>query len=128
MGKKGFTLIELIIVIIILGVLAAIALSQYSKVVEKSRGVEARTILGDLRAAEIAQYNEDGTYVSVTSLGIGAPDGSCATTHFFSYSCTTAGTCTATRCTTTAGKSPAGATAWTKTLDINGNWTGTAGY
>ena len=125
--KKGFTLIELIIVIIILGVLAAIAISQYTKVVEKSRGAEARTILGDLRTAEVAQYNEDATYVSVTSLGVGAPDGACDSTHFFSYACTTAGLCTATRC-TSAGKTPYGVTAWTKALAVDGTWTGTAGY
>jgi type IV pilus assembly protein PilE len=126
--KKGFTLIELIIVIIILGILAAIALSQYTKVVEKSRGVEARTILGDLRAAEVSYYYENGAYTATLGdLYIGA-SASCDSTHFFSYACTTAGLCTATRCTGTAGKTPGGVTAWTKSLAIDGTWSGTAGY
>jgi len=126
--KKGFTLVELIIVVIIVGILASIGLTQYNKVVEKSRAAEARMILGTLRSAEVAEMNENGSYVSVTNLGVGAPDGTCLTTHFFSYACATAtGTCTATRC-TAGGKPQQGTAAWTKTLDINGTWGGSAGY
>ena len=127
--KKGFTLVELIIVIIIVGILASIGLTQYNKVVEKSRAAEARMILGTLRSAQIAEYNENGNYVTVAGLGVGAPDGTCLSTHFFSYACATAtGTCTATRCTGAAGKPQGGTTAWTKALSIAGTWTGTAGY
>ena len=126
--RKGFTLVELIIVIIIVGILASIGLTQYNKVVEKSRAAEARMILGTLRSAEIAEFNENGAYVTVANLGVGAPDGACSTTHFFSYACATAtGTCTATRC-TTGGKPQQGTTGWTKALDIGGTWTGSAGY
>jgi len=124
--KKGFTLIELIIVIIIVGILASIGLTQYNKVVEKGRGSESRMILGTLRSAEIAEYNENGAYVAVASLGVGAPT-ACTSTHFFSYACATDGSCTATRC-TAGGKPQQGTVAWTKTLDIAGAWTGTAGY
>ncbi len=124
--RKGFTLVELIIVIIIVGILASIGLSQYNKVVEKSRAAEARMILGTLRSAQIAEYMENGAYVVAASLGVGAP-ASCAATHFFSYACTTDGTCTATRC-TTGGKPQNGTTAWTKSLTVAGVWGGTAGY
>jgi prepilin-type N-terminal cleavage/methylation domain-containing protein len=124
--KRGFTLVELIIVIIIVGILASIGLTQYNKVVEKSRAAEARMILGTLRTAEIAEYNEGGAYVTASSLGVGAPS-SCASTHYFSYACTTDGTCTATRC-TTGGKPTQGTTGWTKSLSIDGVWGGTAGY
>jgi len=124
--RKGFTLVELIIVIIIVGILASIGLSQYNKVVEKSRAAEARMILGTLRSAQIAEYMENGAYVVAASLGVGAP-AACASTHFFSYACTTDGTCTATRC-TTGGKPQDGTTAWTKSLTVAGVWGGTAGY
>jgi prepilin-type N-terminal cleavage/methylation domain-containing protein len=124
--KKGFTLVELIIVIIIVGILASIGLTQYNKVVEKSRAAEARMILGTLRSAEMAEYMENGSYVVAASLGVSAPS-SCATTHYFSYSCATDGTCTATRC-TTGGKPSQGTTAWTKSLTVDGTWGGTAGY
>ncbi|MBU0547795.1 MAG: prepilin-type N-terminal cleavage/methylation domain-containing protein, partial [Candidatus Omnitrophica bacterium] len=35
--RKGFTLIELIVVIIIVGILASVGMTQYTKVVEKGR-------------------------------------------------------------------------------------------
>lgn len=124
--RKGFTLVELIIVVIIVGILASIGLTQYNKVVEKSRAAEARMILGTLRSAEIANYYDGGAYVVVGSLGVGAPE-TCASTHFFSYACATTGTCTATRC-TVSGKPQQGTVLWTKTLDIGGTWGGSAGY
>jgi len=125
--KKGFTLVELIIVVIIVGILASLGLTQYNKVVEKSRAAEARMILGTLRSAEIAAAY-DGSYQTVANLGVGAPDATCLSTHFFSYACATAtGTCTATRC-TAGGKPQQGTAAWTKTLDINGTWGGSSGY
>ena len=127
--KKGFTLVELIIVIIVVGVLAAIGMTQYTKVVEKGRAAEARMVLGTLRTAEIAENTENGSYVVTASLGVSVPT-ACATTHYFSYACTTAGVCTATRC-TSGGKTPdvTAANVYTKTLDAaTGSWGGTAGY
>ena len=125
--KKGFTLIELIVVIIIVGILASVGMTQYTKVVEKGRAAEARIILGSLRTAEIAENMENGAYQTVANLGVAAPT-ACAVTHYFSYACAAAtGTCTGTRC-TAGGKTPQGALAYTKTLDIGGTWGGSAGY
>lgn len=42
---KGFTLIEMIVVVIVLGILVSIVGVQYSKIVERSRGAEARQVL-----------------------------------------------------------------------------------
>lgn len=46
--KKGFTLLELIIVIIIIGILATLGLTQYARMVERGRGAEARQLLGNI--------------------------------------------------------------------------------
>ena len=125
--RKGFTLIELIVVIIIVGILASVGMTQYTKVVEKGRGAEARLILGSLRTAEIAENQENGAYQGVAGLGVSAPT-ACAATHYFSYACAAGtGTCTATRC-TAGGKTPDSAIAYTKTVDVGGTWGGSAGY
>jgi prepilin-type N-terminal cleavage/methylation domain-containing protein len=125
--RRGFTLIELIVVIIIVGILASVGMTQYTKVVEKGRASEARIVLGALRTAEIAENIENGAYTDIAGLGVSAPT-ACATTHYFSYSCASAtGTCTATRC-TSGGKTPDGTIAYTKTVTVAGVWGGSAGY
>jgi prepilin-type N-terminal cleavage/methylation domain-containing protein len=49
--RKGFTLVELVIVIAILGILAAYAVPKYQGLVEQARSAEARAQLGTVRSA-----------------------------------------------------------------------------
>jgi prepilin-type N-terminal cleavage/methylation domain-containing protein len=58
MKKKGFTLLEVLVVIIIIGILAALALPQYMKTIKKARIAEAASNIGSLRGAEIRYYQE----------------------------------------------------------------------
>ena len=51
--KKGFTLLELIIVIVVIGILASIALPRYTKVAERARMAEGKHILGEIRSAQM---------------------------------------------------------------------------
>lgn len=138
--KKGFTLLELIVVIIIVGVLATLGFTQYGRMVDRARGAEARMILGDIRKFAAAYRLENGTVsgIAVANVNIGtAADNipsACTGTHYFSYGITSSDpsvTITATRC-TTGGKTPQGVSGLTLILTSNittgvDTWTGT-GY
>jgi prepilin-type N-terminal cleavage/methylation domain-containing protein len=58
--RKGFTLMELIIVVIIIGILAMIGLPQYFKTTERARMAEALDTLGAIRSAELRWAMSNG--------------------------------------------------------------------
>ena len=60
MTKKGFTLVELLVVVLIIGILSAVALPQYQKAVEKSRVTEAKIILKKISDAADLYYLANG--------------------------------------------------------------------
>jgi len=117
--RKGFTLLELIIVVIIIGVLATIGFAQYTKVVEKGRGAEAKVLLGALRTAQAAYKLDKGVFTATLTDLSAEVTSACDATHDFSYACATTGTCTATRCTAAPAKS-IGSSAYTITMGQDG--------
>ena len=64
-GQKGFTLIELMIVVAIIGILAAIAIPNFLQYQLKSRQSEAKTNLQAIKTSEVSFQAERGCYVGV---------------------------------------------------------------
>lgn len=62
-NKRGFTLIELMIVIAIIQVLASIAMPKFAELLRRSREATTKGQLGGLRSALSIYYSaNDGTY------------------------------------------------------------------
>ena len=57
-NQKGFSLVELMVVVAIIGILAAIAIPNYQKFQRKSQQVEAKTMMSGLYANQITFLNE----------------------------------------------------------------------
>jgi type IV pilus assembly protein PilE len=68
MGKKGFTLMELMMVVVIIGLLAAIAIPLYNGYVTRTRRADAITALQSVALAEEKARAESGSYVSEATL------------------------------------------------------------
>lgn len=60
--QRGFTLIELMIVVLVIAVLAGIALSGYQKQVRKSRRAEARQAVSDIGMRQEKYRSNNSTY------------------------------------------------------------------
>ncbi len=71
-AQKGFTLIELMIVVAIIGILAAIAIPAYQDYTGKAQASEAFVLLDGVKAALAEQLTQDPTDCSVPATAIQA--------------------------------------------------------
>jgi type IV pilus assembly protein PilE len=130
-SSVGLTLIELLMVIVIVGVLAAIAVPTYSGYMQRGRRADAKVALEQIRAAQEMWRAERGSYAiddgggtAVVKLQttMGAP----ATTisKYYNWAFTVGPTAT----TFTAQATPAGSQATDGWLAINQDGTKTSQY
>jgi len=74
--EGGFTLVELLVVVIIVGILAAVAIPMYKGASDRSKASEAVSALGTIRSSLRVYYAEHAAYpvradtVVVDSLGL----------------------------------------------------------
>ena len=75
-SRKGFTLIELMIVVVIIGILAALAIPRFMQATVKSKQSEAKGILKQIYTMERTYRQENGAYLTcanhadLNSLGV----------------------------------------------------------
>lgn len=82
-GHRGFTLIELMVVVAIIGILAGLAYPSYINHVQKTRRSEARMALTEIANRMEKFYSTCSTYPTVYPAGLtgGAPPSDCNPTN-----------------------------------------------
>ena len=120
-NTQGFTLLEIIIVIIIVGVLASLALPRFFRTVEYSRSTEALTSLNAIRQSMERCYLQRNAYTTCNAFAnLDLEDPATSPNNHFDYAFTAA---TANSFTITATRNTSDGGAVTDTVVLTNNAT-----
>jgi len=91
-GVAGFTMIELLITVAVIAILAAVALPNYTDYVTRSKLVEAKTNLSDMRTRLEQYFLDNRTYPAACIASAAGPAGAGniylpATNKYFAVTC-----------------------------------------
>jgi len=67
-SPSGFTLTEMMVVILLVGVLAVVAVPIYSRYIQTTKASEAKAMIGAIVAAEKAYAERNGTFIAVSTV------------------------------------------------------------
>ena len=73
--QQGFTIIEILIVVAIVGILAAIAIPSYSQYMTQTRRLDAKAFLQEAAGEEVCFFSDNNRYATtMQELGYGDQD------------------------------------------------------
>jgi len=94
---KGFTLLELMIVVAVIGILSMVAYPNYVRYIQRSNIADALSALSQYRLSMEQVSQDNGNYGITPSCNVAVP----AETSHFTFACTTSTTATSTDSTVT---------------------------
>ena len=65
--NSGFTLLELLVVVVVVGILASVALPQFQRMILRSRTAEGTNMVGALLTAELVYYQDRNSCTTSTT-------------------------------------------------------------
>jgi type IV pilus assembly protein PilE len=86
-GTRGFTLIEIMIVVLIVAILGAVALPAYTNYVQRAKITEATSTLSDLRLRAEKYFADNRSYQPTPPAGNAVGFNTATAAEYFAYGC-----------------------------------------